>query len=154
MSGMQDLKWSAHPFNELNVELLYAILRLRVDVFVVEQECPYPEVDGQDPEALHLVARRADGALMAYARILPPKADGYPHIGRVVLPKEQRGTGLGKRLMQEALQVLRERYGSARSAIAAQTHLEQFYKDLGYVKTSEDYLWDGIQHVDMVLNED
>ena len=154
MSGMPDLEWSVHRFNELSVELLYAILRLRVDVFVVEQECPYPEVDGQDPEALHIVATQADGTLAAYARILPPQRDGLPHIGRVVLPKEQRGTGLGKRLMQEAFNALRERYGSARSAIAAQTHLQQFYMDLGYVRTSADYLWDGIPHVDMVLNQD
>ena len=151
---MQTLEWSVHPFNELSVELLYAILRLRVDVFVVEQECAYPEVDGQDPEALHIVAKQTDGTLAAYARILPPQGDKYPHIGRVVLPKEHRGTGLGKKLMQESFRVLRERYGSARSAIAAQTHLQQFYKDLGYVRTSEDYLWDGIPHVDMVLNED
>ena len=154
MIAMQNLEWSVHRFNELSVDMLYAILRLRVDVFVVEQECPYPEVDGQDPAALHIVARQADGALAAYARILPPQEDGFPHIGRVVLPKEQRGTGLGKLLMEEAFDALRERYGSARSAIAAQTHLQQFYQDLGYVRTSEDYLWDGIPHVDMILNED
>lgn len=154
MNGMQDLEWSVHDFAALSVDLLHAILKLRVDVFVVEQECPYPEVDGRDPDALHLVARQADGTLVAYARILPPEADGIPHIGRVVLPKEQRGTGLGKRLMQETFGVLRERYGSARSAIAAQTYLHQFYTDLGYVRTGADYLWDGIPHVDMVRNED
>ena len=154
MGSMQNLEWSVHEFSELGVELLYAILRLRVDVFVIEQECPYPEVDGQDQAALHLVATDVHGTLAAYARILPLQGDGYPHIGRVVIPKEYRGTGLGKHLMQEAFNVLRERYGSARSAIAAQTHLQKFYMDLGYIRTSEDYLWDGIPHVDMVLNED
>ena len=74
MNGMQDLEWSVHDFAALSVDLLHAILKLRVDVFVVEQECPYPEVDGRDPDALHLVARQADGTLVAFARILPPEA--------------------------------------------------------------------------------
>lgn len=154
MSSAHHLQWSAFDFPELNTHLLHDILKLRVDVFVVEQNCPYPEVDGQDPEAVHVVGQQADGALIAYARIIPPEADGVPHVGRVVVAKEQRGTGLGKRVMQEAFQVLRQRYGSKRSAIAAQTHLQQFYSDLGYVRTGEDYLWDGIPHVDMVLGVD
>ena len=154
MSDPQQLHWSVFGFSELGTKLLYHVLRLRVDVFVVEQNCPYPEVDGRDPDALHLVGQQADGTVAAYARIIPPQADGVPHIGRVVVAKEHRGIGLGKRVMQEAFQVLRERYGSRRSAIAAQTYLQQFYMGLGYVRTGDDYLWDGIQHVDMVLNED
>lgn len=153
MSSPQQIQWSVFDFSDLNTRLFHDIMKLRVDVFVVEQNCPYPEVDGLDPDALHLVARQADGPLAAYARILPPKADGYPHIGRVVVSKEHRGIGFGKRLMQEAFTVLRQRYGSIRSAIAAQTYLQEFYMDLGYVRTGDDYLWDGIPHVDMVLNE-
>ncbi len=153
MNGMEQLQWSVYDFSELGAQLFHDIVKLRIDVFVVEQNCPYPEVDGQDPDALHIVGRRADGALVAYARILPPEANGIPHVGRVVVAKEHRRTGLGERLMQEAFEVLRQRYGSTRSALAAQTHLEQFYTDLGYVRTGDDYLWDGIPHVDMVLNE-
>lgn len=154
MSGRDQLRWSLFEFSELDAKLLHDILKLRVDVFVVEQNCPYPEVDGRDPGALHLVAARPDGALAAYARIFPPQADGYPHIGRVVVSKELRGTGLGMRLMQEVFLLLRQRYGSASSAIAAQTHLQRFYTELGFVRTSEQYIWDGIPHVDMVLRED
>ena len=154
MSSVQQLQWSVFDFSELDAQLFHDIVKLRIDVFVVEQNCPYPEVDGEDPDALHVVGRQADGALVAYARILPPSTDGIPHVGRVVVHKEHRGTGLGKRVMQEAFEVLRERYGSTRSAIAAQTHLQQFYMDLGYVRTGADYLWDGIPHVDMVLNEE
>ena len=153
MSDMQQLHWSVFGFSELGTKLLYDVLRLRVDVFVVEQNCPYPEVDGRDPDALHLVGQQADGTVAAYARIFPPQADGVPHIGRVVVAMQHRGIGLGQRVMQEAFQVLRERYGSRRSAIAAQTYLQHFYMDLGYVRTGDDYLWDGIPHVDMVLEE-
>ena len=153
MSGMEQLQWSVFDLSELDARLFHDIVKLRVDVFVVEQSCPYPELDGQDCDAVHVIGRTGNGEVAAYARILPPQADGLPHIGRVVVAKEHRGMGLGKRVMQEAFQVLRQRYGNTRSAIAAQTHLQQFYTDLGYVRTGTDYLWDGIPHVDMVLNE-
>ena len=154
MSNTHQLQWSTFGFSELGPRLLHDVLRLRVDIFVVEQNCPYPEVDGQDPDALHILGQQADGTLVAYARILPAKADGVPHIGRVVVAKEHRGTGLGKRVMQEAFRVLQERYGSTRSAVAAQAHLQKFYSGLGYVRTGEDYLWDGIPHVDMMRGEE
>lgn len=154
MSGSQRIQWSVFDFSELDTQLLYHILKLRVDIFVVEQNCPYPELDGQDPDAVHIVGRQVDGTLVAYARILPPGGDGVPHVGRVLVAEEHRGNGLGKRVMEEAFRMLLQRYGSTRSAIAAQTHLQQFYTDLGYVRTGEDYLWDGIPHVDMVLNKD
>lgn len=153
MKNPPQFQWSAFEFPELDAKLLHDILKLRVDVFVVEQNCPYPELDGQDCDAIHVIGRTSTGEVAAYARILPPQADGIPHIGRVVVAREHRGIGLGKRAMQEAFQVLRQRYGTARSAIAAQTYLQQFYMDLGYVRSSGDYLWDGIPHVDMVRDE-
>lgn len=154
MNSGRDIQWTVHGPGELSAELLHDILRLRVDVFVVEQQCAYAEVDGQDLAALHIVARDGGGTLAAYARILPGVGGGLPHIGRVVVRKEHRGRGLGKELMQAAFNALRLRYGSARSAVAAQVYLLPFYAGLGYIRMGPDYLWDGIPHVDMQRDAD
>lgn len=142
--------WSVLGLEGMEARLLHDILRLRVDVFVVEQHCAYPELDGLDAEAAHVVGRQAGGAVVAYCRILPPGADGLPHIGRVVVAPAHRGKGHGRQLMHEALQVVRLCHGSARSALAAQAHLQKFYAEFGFVATGPEYLLDGIPHVDMV----
>jgi|JI6StandDraft_1071083.scaffolds.fasta_scaffold00573_11 ElaA protein len=152
MTGAQQFQWSVLRFSELDTRLFHDVLRLRVDVFVVEQNCPYPELDGLDLDALHIVGRDANGAVAAYARILPPHADGVPHIGRVVVAMEQRRNHVGKRLMEVTLDALEQQYGSKRSALAAQAHLQKFYAELGYVTTGAEYMLDGIPHVDMVLH--
>ncbi|MBK8583654.1 MAG: GNAT family N-acetyltransferase [Flavobacteriales bacterium] len=152
MTGAQQFQWSVLRFSELDTRLFHDVLRLRVDVFVVEQNCPYPELDGLDLDALHIVGRDANGAVAAYARILPPQADGVPHIGRVVVAMEQRRNHVGKRLMEVTLDALEQQYGSKRSALAAQAHLQKFYAELGYVTTGAEYMLDGIPHVDMVLH--
>ena len=146
--------WSVTGFEGLSARLLHDVLRLRVDVFVVEQNCPYPEIDGLDLDAIHIVGQLADDTVIAYCRILPPQGDGLPHIGRVVVPTGYRGKDLGKELMQKALQVLHLNYGSKRSALAAQAHLQKFYMEFGYSVTGPEYLLDGIPHVDMMLGED
>lgn len=150
MSTAPAMDWSIKAFGELDALLLHDILRLRVDVFVVEQQCPYPELDGRDASAMHVVGRHADGAVVAYARILPPGADGLPHVGRVVVAPGLRGAGLGRQLMQRVEQALVRQYGDARSALAAQAHLVPFYRSLGYSPQGAEYLLDGIPHVDMV----
>ena len=137
------------PFSGLDASALHDILRLRVDVFVVEQHCPYPELDGLDPVALHVIGRHVGGPLTAYARILPPGADGLPHVGRVVVAKADRGRGLGNYLMEQVLQALQGQYGGMRSALAAQAHLQVFYETHGFARTGAPYLLDGIPHVDM-----
>ena len=147
-----NLDWTVVPFDGLDVHALHAVLKLRTDVFVVEQRCINPEVDGQDPEALHVLGRLPDGGLVAYARVLPPHGEGPPHIGRVVVHPGYRGRGLATALMQQALKAVEDHYGSPRSAVAAQTYLEGFYGRLGYVRQGADYDWDGIPHVDMLLN--
>lgn len=144
------LQWLTLPFDALSPKQLHDILRLRVDVFIVEQQCLYPEIDGQDPEAAHVLGYDAGGRLLAYARILPPHADGLPHIGRVVVHPEGRSLKFGVAVMQEALRATERIHGTARSAVAAQAHLQRFYEDLGYVRTGAVYDWDGIPHVDMV----
>jgi len=151
MSTNASLTWRCVAFPELTGQELYALLKLRVDVFVVEQQCPYPELDGQDEEALHVLGTSTE-QLVAYARILPPHGDGPLHIGRVVVHPEHRGTGLGMEVMRVSLRMVRERYGAVPVALSAQSHLQRFYESLGFVRTSEEYVWDGIPHVDMLLN--
>lgn len=150
--SMPDISWSVKHFAELTPHEVHDIMRLRVDVFVVEQRCVYPEIDGHDPEALHVQGITADGQLAAYARILPPHGSEPPHVGRVIVDPAWRGRHLGRHLMHHALHAVERTYGSRRSALAAQAYLVRFYGSFGYTPVSDEYLWDGIPHVDMVLN--
>ena len=141
------------PFNQLSTRELHDLLKLRIDVFVVEQHCPYPELDGRDLEALHLLGRTADGALIACARILPPAEDGLPRIGRVAVHEAHRAQGIAHALMRFTLDEIEQRYGSNRSKLSAQSHLQAFYAKHGYRPVSDEYLEDGIPHVDMERRE-
>ncbi|MGV9012293.1 MAG: GNAT family N-acetyltransferase [Flavobacteriales bacterium] len=152
MNNARRIQWSVLRFSELDTRLFHDVVRLRVDIFVVEQNCPYPELDGLDPDALHIIGRKTDGIVSAYARILPPKAGGVPHIGRVLVALPERGQGTGDRLMEVALAALEKHYGSKRSALAAQSHLQKFYAGHGFTPCGTEYIWDGIPHVDMVLD--
>jgi ElaA protein len=127
---------------------LYAMLKLRVDVFVVEQECPYPELDGNDAECLHL-RLLADGELIACARLWRPTPEYHPRIGRVAVSPKDRGKRLGEALMREAIEACERLYPGEPIAISAQSHLQAFYGALGFAATSAEYVEDGIPHVDM-----
>lgn len=128
---------------------LYAMLKMRTDVFVVEQKCPYPELDGNDPDCMHL--RLLDGAdLLASSRLWWPSGKPHPRIGRVVVSPLHRGKRLGEALMRESIAACESLYPGEPIALSAQSHLEAFYGSLGFVRTSEEYLEDGIPHVDMV----
>ena len=148
-----NVNWNTKKFEELIVHELHDLLRLRVDVFVVEQQCAYAEIDGRDPEAIHILGRSEGGELIAYARILPPDEHGLPHVGRVIISPGHRGQGLARELMLHALDALSTIYGTRRSGLAAQAHLERFYGGFGYVRQGPDYPWDGIPHVDMLRKE-
>ena len=143
--------WRIHPFNELQPALIHAMYKLRVDVFVVEQNCPYPEVDAYDLTATHVLGM-LQGELVAYARIIPPGQDGLPHVGRVIVRADRRGEGLAHELMNTVIAELERVYRSARSALAAQSHLQCFYEMHAYSRTGAPYDLDGIPHVDMVRN--
>jgi ElaA protein len=132
-------------FAELDTTMLYRLLKLRVDVFVVEQECAYPELDGRDTEAatVHVWAEQ-DGEIAGYLRILD---DGeVARIGRVLTAKSARGSGLGGRLMDRALREI----GDRPSVLDAQSHLEAFYERYGYVRTGPSFVEDGIPHTPML----
>jgi len=140
-----------HTFAELSGRDVHDILRLRCRVFIVEQACPYEDVDGKDPEALHLLARLPGAELTGYLRCFPPAAAGPARIGRVVTAPEARGVGLGRRLMLETLAYIARRHGPVPVELAAQLRLEGFYGGFGLVRVSPDYLEDGIPHCDMRL---
>lgn len=127
---------------------LYALLKLRVDVFVVEQACAYPELDGWDEEALHL-RLLVGGDTAGYARLFRPNGEP-PRIGRVVVAPGYRGKGLGEVLMREAIGACEAHFPGAPIALSAQSHLEGFYRALGFAPTSEEYVEDGIPHIDML----
>ena len=131
-------------FRDLDTTTLYAILRLRSEVFVVEQQCPYADIDGRDtePGTRHVWFER-DGAVRAYLRIL--REDGYERVGRVVTAKDARGAGLAGRLITEALEII----GNRPSRLDAQAHLAGFYARYGYRPTGPEFLEDGIPHVPM-----
>jgi ElaA protein len=145
----QNIKVVLSGLDELSPRDLYDMLKLRVDVFVVEQKCPYPELDGKDLDALHL--RLLSGKkLVGSARIRKPaKTDPAARIGRVVVAPEHRGKKLGERLMVEAIAQCERLYPESPIKLSAQSHLKRFYESFGFVPVSEEYIEDEIPHVDM-----
>ncbi|MGI8401370.1 MAG: GNAT family N-acetyltransferase [Gemmatimonadaceae bacterium] len=149
-----DIAWQWCRFSELGPEELYAVVRLREAVFIVEQNCPYPDADGRDPRAWHLLGWRqgsTERTLAAYARVFEPGVrytEGS--IGRVVTAQEVRGAGMGRKLMAEALRRLETLAPGEKIKLAAQRRLEEFYAGFGFTTVSAPYEEDGITHVDMV----
>jgi ElaA protein len=132
-------------FGELDAGTLYALLRLRVDVFVVEQDCPYSELDGRDTEAgTWHVWRSAGGRPVGYLRIMQ-EPDGGARIGRVCVAADARGTGLARQLMAAAL----DRVGDRACVLDAQSHLADFYGGFGFAPTGPEFIEDGIPHIPM-----
>ncbi|MEI4314818.1 GNAT family N-acetyltransferase [Streptococcus suis] len=140
-------------FDQLSLQELYSILTLRVDVFVVEQACPYPEVDGKDPNCLHLLGMD-NGELVAYLRILPAGLSyDEVSIGRVVIKPSHRGKGLGRPMMEQAIAYITTEWKESQIKIGAQAYLEKFYSSLGFEPVSEVYLEDDIPHLDMLYTK-
>src|SRR5574344_2093561 len=133
-------------FEELDINELYEILKLRVDVFVVEQSCPYPEIDGIDKDAFHVFAKK-DGEIGAYARIY--KENDEVHLGRVI--SKERRKGHGNLILNEAIKAACQKYHAEKIIIEAQTYAKDFYAKAGFEQRSEVFLMDGIEHVKMVL---
>lgn len=140
-------------FSQLTTKELFDIYKLRTAVFVVEQHCPYQEVDDYDLRAVH-VFYRENGRLAAYARVLPPGTEfsGVVAIGRVIAVK--RRAGWGTRIVSAAMDVARERFGAQRIALEAQVYAAPLYEKLGFVKTGAPFDLDGIPHVKMAWNEE
>jgi ElaA protein len=148
-------EWQRLSFAELDNRQLYELLKLRVDVFVVEQQCPYPELDNKDlSEQVYQLIGTQDGEIVACARLLAPGISfANVSIGRIITKPHTRGSGLGHELMQTALAHCEQLWPGLDIDIQAQEHLLPFYQQHGFTGYSDSYLEDGIPHVDMRLSK-
>ena len=137
---------SIKTFDELSIHELYQILRLRSEVFVVEQDCVYQDVDNKDQKALHIMGMK-NGQVVAYTRVFKP-GDYFDNvsIGRVVVRQDQRKYGLGKKIMLATMAAIDQRFPNKPIEISAQSYLLRFYTELGFSAFGEEYLEDGIPH--------
>lgn len=145
------INWTVKAFNELSVEELYDMIALRVEVFVIEQNCPYQDLDGKDKLSFHLIGKDDTNAIVATLRILP-KGISYEEvsIGRVVTSKKVRPWKKGHELMENAMNFIRERYPNQNVRLSAQTHLTKYYNRHHFIETGKTYLEDGIPHSEML----
>lgn len=144
-----DLQWKIKRFEALSAIDLYNLLQLRSEVFVVEQNCVYQDIDGKDQKALHLIGED-NGETVAYARLFKPK-DYFEEasIGRVVVKPSYRDKKLGHILMREAIYFVKHQFGETKITISAQLYLKKFYESHEFIQTSETYLEDDIPHIEM-----
>lgn len=145
------IEWICKHHSDLGKEQLYAILKLRSDVFVVEQKCAYPDLDGQDLEGdTHHLMGWEDDQLMAYLRLLDPESQGGDVvIGRVITAPAGRGKGLGHAMMEQALKQAEKHWPQVPIYLSAQAHLQGYYGKYGFDVAGEEYLEDGIPHIGM-----
>lgn len=149
------IQWRCLPFAALSADTLYRLLRLRSEVFVVEQNCVFLDMDGLDAQCLHVLGEvvDADGTPHLYAstRLVPPGVTfAEASIGRVVTAPAARGGGIGHALMAESLRLLEKLWGPQPIRIGAQAHLEAFYNRHGFVSDNKPYIEDGIPHLEMI----
>ena len=147
------LRWRFQPFGAFSPQTLYAALRLRSEVFVVEQHCVFLDLDNSDAQAMHLTGHAGgdEGELLAYARCFGPGTKyAEASIGRVVIAPPARGGGLGHALMREAVRALQGHWGPQAIRIGAQARLQAFYEQHGFVRDGEPYVEDGIPHIEML----
>lgn len=146
------MNWKFKKFDELTTNELYEILKLRAEVFVVEQDCPYQDLDDKDKWAYHLFLEDDDGStVIAVLRILPENiAYEDMAIGRVIVKKSHRGQGLSKVMMRKAINFIIEDLGKKRIKLSGQAYLREFYEDLGFERVSDIYLEDGIDHYEFL----
>lgn len=144
------LNWVYKPFSELTNKELYAILQLRSEVFVVEQNCVYQDVDGKDLVSTHLMAWDEEN-LVAYTRLVPQSISfTEASIGRVITSPRYRGLKVGVALMEKSITQTLETYQTDKIRIGAQLYLKNFYEGLGFIAQGEEFLEDGIPHIEML----
>ena len=148
---MEKITWKTKEFKDLSVDEYFEILFLRTAIFVVEQDCPYQEVDEKDRHSFHLFGRAENGEVIAVTRILP-QAVSYAEvsIGRVALKKTHRGQGIAADLMIESLKFVKQQFGEVPVRISAQEHLFNYYNKHGFNQVGTMYLEDNIPHIEML----
>lgn len=144
------MELTVKKFSELTVYELFEIYKLRSAVFVVEQKCIYQDIDDADKNAYHVFLKDGDG-IQAYLRVLSAEHSGHGEamLGRIIAAK--RGCGLGKRIVSEGIKVAREKFGDGKIIVAAQSYAKGFYEKSGFVKSSDEFIEDGIPHIMMTL---
>ena len=149
---MNNILWKLKTFPELSTEDLYKIIKARIDVFVVEQDCPYPDCDDFDQIALHLWAEE-NGELVCYCRIFPENIKyTESSIGRVLTTEKGRGRNLGRQMMKYAVETVENRFRTSEIRISAQDYLISFYQEFGFLPTDKKYLEDNLPHTEMYRN--
>jgi ElaA protein len=146
------MKFITKTFSELTTDELYAVLQLRSEVFVVEQDCVYQDLDFKDQKSLHVLGYKED-KIIAYTRIFKP-GDYFTEasIGRVVVKDSERKYGYGHDLMKASIEAVKNHFNTSEITISAQVYLTKFYNSHGFNKVSDEYLEDGIPHIEMLRN--
>ena len=152
MSNNNNLRWVTKTFSELTVDELYDVLRLRSEVFIVEQKCIFLDIDNNDRKAFHTIGFIGD-EVVATTRLFDKDImyDGYQSIGRVVGSPRHRGLGIGKALMQYSISECERLFGKGPIKIGAQLYLKKFYSEQGFEQSGDMYLEDEIEHIPMIL---
>ncbi|MDR6405111.1 MULTISPECIES: GNAT family N-acetyltransferase [Chryseobacterium] len=147
---MSNIIWKIKTFDEFTVPELYAVLKARIDVFVIEQNCPYPDLDNYDQKAVHIWAEE-DGKILANCRIFD-KGIKYEEasLGRVLTTDAARGKNIGRQLMKYAVETIKNRFHTSEIRISAQDYLLKFYSEFGFEDTGKKYLEDDIPHTEML----
>jgi len=147
------ITWSVLQFNDLSVKQLFDVLQLRNQIFIVEQNCPYLDIDEKDPKSFHVLGIDQHQKLIATSRILPPGISySEASIGRVAVAIGSRGTGIGDELNQVSMKFIRDYYGEVSIRLSAQKHLSNYYNKHGFKVVSDPYDEDGIPHVEMLYS--
>ena len=146
-------EWLCRPFSGLSVDQLFDLLKLRQDVFILEQTCLYPDIEDTDKACHHLLGYQ-QGELVAVLRIVPPGISyTEPSLGRIATAQSVRRSGIGRKLVQRGIQTLHELYPSRSIRIGAQYYLKNFYASFGFRVVSDVYDLDGIEHIEMTLSQ-
>ena len=138
------------PYNDLSKDQFFDILKLRIEIFVVEQCCYYQELDNEDKEAFH-VSIYYDGIIVAVGRIIPNLHNKEVKIGRIAVKMEHRKKGLAYKMMKDIMNFISKKYKNFSVLLSAQTYLIEFYQSFGFKEIGNTYLEDGIEHINMVL---
>ena len=147
------INWEVKHYRDLSLDELHDLIALRIEIFVVEQDCPYQEVDGKDKIAFHQIGRDESGEIVATSRVLGPGIS-YKEvsIGRVVVSEKVRGNGIAHEMMDRSKEFVLSEYGKVPIRISAQVYLEKYYSRHGFQSTGKKYLEDGIPHMEMLFS--